>query len=105
MFKIINGIAPTYVQDIFASKIGRSVYNGKTSRYNLKQIITAEAWIYRRESLEFITRDENWKIHECIQKKKNNNISQSPYRTLVFFRIIVLFKPKYLLIFIFNILL
>ena len=29
MFKIISGMAPTYLQDIFPSNSGRSVYNPK----------------------------------------------------------------------------
>ena len=35
MFKTTNGMAPTYLQDMFTSNIGRSVCNLRTSRYIL----------------------------------------------------------------------
>ena len=35
MFKIMNGITPAYLEDIFTKNIGRSVYNLRISRRNL----------------------------------------------------------------------
>ena len=38
MFKIINGqngITPVYLAEMFSTNIGRSVYNLRTSRWNL----------------------------------------------------------------------
>ena len=35
MFKIMNGMTPAYLEDIFSSNIGRSVYNLRTSWRNL----------------------------------------------------------------------
>ena len=35
MFKIMNGMTPTYLEDIFARNVGRSVYNLRISRHNL----------------------------------------------------------------------
>ena len=35
MFKIMNGMTPAYLEDIFSSNIGISVYNLRTSRWNL----------------------------------------------------------------------
>ena len=35
MFKIMNGMAPEYLEDIFTRNIGRSVYNLRISRRNL----------------------------------------------------------------------
>ena len=34
MFKIMNGMTPAYLEDIFSNKIGRWVYNLRTSRWN-----------------------------------------------------------------------
>ena len=35
MFKIMNGMTPAYLEDIFTRNIGRSVYNLRISRRNL----------------------------------------------------------------------
>ena len=35
MFKIINGVTPTYLAEMFLSNIRQSLYNPKTSRWNL----------------------------------------------------------------------
>ena len=48
MFKIFNGMTPAYLEQIFASNIGRSIYNLRTPRWNLalpgvKQIATGIA--------------------------------------------------------------
>ena len=35
MFKNFNGMTPAYLEEIFSSNIGRSMYNTRTSRWNL----------------------------------------------------------------------
>ena len=35
MFKIFNGMTPAYLEEIFVSNIGRSIYNLRTPRWNL----------------------------------------------------------------------
>ena len=35
MFKIMNGMTPAYLEDTFSNNIGKSVYNLRTSRWNL----------------------------------------------------------------------
>ena len=35
MFNIFNGMTPAYLEEIFASNIGRSIYNLRTPRWNL----------------------------------------------------------------------
>ena len=35
MFKNFNGMTPAYLEGIFSSNIGRSMYNTRTSRWNL----------------------------------------------------------------------
>ena len=68
MFKIINGqngITPVYLEEMFSTNIGRSVYNVRTSRWNLAlPAAKRDSWLPEKlclhwgKSLECITWDE-----------------------------------------------
>ena len=52
MFKIMNGMTPAYLEDIFTRNVGRSVYNLKISRRNLA--LPAVKTDYYRNSFAYI---------------------------------------------------
>ena len=51
MFRIMNGMAPVYLKDIFTRNIGRSVYNLRISSSNLA--LTAVKTDYYRNSFAY----------------------------------------------------
>ena len=57
MFKIMNGMTPAYLEDIFTRNVGRSVYNLKISRRNLA--LPAVKTDYYRNSFAY-TRAKIW---------------------------------------------
>ena len=51
MFKIMNGMTPAYLEDIFTRNIGRSVYNLRISRRNVA--LPAVKTDYYRNSFDY----------------------------------------------------
>ena len=51
MFKIMNGMTPVYLEDIFTRNIGRSVYNLRISKRNL--VLLAVKTDYYRNSFAY----------------------------------------------------
>ena len=75
MFKIINGqngITPVYLEEMFSTNIGRSVYNVRTSRWNLAlPAAKRDSWLPEKLCLQwgqksgmyYLRRNKMWKMH------------------------------------------